>query len=164
MNTMVGFNKIKILLILFSLLTLTGWIMGPGNPIKKAAWLIGTWESKTKRGIMYEHWRKIADTEFAGKSFMLKDNDTIVFETVRLVQERDSLFYIPTVKNQNNDLPVRFASKLITADKMVFENPKHDFPQIITYTKIGSDSLRAEVSGVANGQQRQQTFKMRKVQ
>lgn len=155
--------KIKTLLLLISLLALASWSVRPGKPIKKAAWLIGTWETKTKRGSLYEHWRKVTDVEFAGKSFMLKDNDTIVFETIRLVQERDSLFYIPIARNQNNNSPVRFALTVITADKMVFENPKHDFPQVITYTKAGTDSLQAVVSGIVNGQERKEIFPMRRI-
>src|SRR5690606_29225029 len=95
-----------------------------------------------------ESWTKTSDTEFAGKSYILKEKDTVIFETIRLVQEKDGLFYIPTVRNQNDNLPVRFALKAISDTEMVFENPKHDFPQIISYTKITSDSLVAEISGI----------------
>ena len=94
---------------------------------------------------------------------MVKVQDTIVFENIRLVQEKEGIFYIPVVKNQNDGLPVRFVAKTISDTKLIFENPEHDFPQIISYTKISSDSLVAEISGTKNGQIQRQTFRMKRV-
>jgi hypothetical protein len=133
------------------------------NDITKAEWVIGTWENKTPKGSIFETWSKASDNEFSGKSYIVKEKDTIVFENIRLVQEQDGLFYIPTVKSQNDGLPVRFATKTISETQLVFENPQHDFPQIISYTIINSDSLVAEISGTKNGQERKQTFPMKRV-
>lgn len=89
--------------------------------------------------------------------------DTVVFETIRLIEEGGKLYYIPTVKNQNSGQPVRFAQKEISSSLLVFENQAHDFPQIISYRKVGADSLVAEISGKINGNDRKQTFAMKKV-
>ncbi len=142
---------------------LCAWTTRQTNDIKKAEWLIGTWECKTPKGSIYETWSKTNDNEFSGKSYIIKEKDTIVFETIRLVQEQDGLFYTPTVKNQNDGLPVRFALKTISNTEMVFENPEHDFPQMISYTKIEKDSLTAEISGVKNGQERKQSYPMKRI-
>lgn len=139
------------------------WTAQQKSEIKKAEWLIGTWENKTARGSMYETWVKISDDELSGKSYMLKEKDTIVFETIRLVQEQNSFFYIPKVKGQNDGLPVRFTAKIFSDKELLFENPQHDFPQIISYTKINADSLVAEISGIKNGKDRTQTFPMKRV-
>lgn len=133
------------------------------NDITKADWLIGTWENKTSRGSMYETWSKVNDFEMVGKSYILKEKDTIVFENIRLVQEQDKLYYIPAVKNQNEGLPIRFAPKLVSETELVFENPEHDFPQVISYRKINADSLVAEISGTKNGQERRQKFPMKRM-
>lgn len=146
-----------------SLAILYAWTIKQTNDIQKAEWLIGTWENKTQKGSIYETWTKTGDNEFSGKSYSVKDKDTIVFENIRLVQENKKMFYIPTVNNQNDGLPVRFAAKTISENQLVFENPEHDFPQIITYTKITSDSLIAEISGTKNGQKRKQTFPMKRM-
>jgi hypothetical protein len=108
MENVTDSKRIKVPVVMFVIAIIFGWTIHQERQIKKAEWLIGTWESKTTRGSIYERWRKASNIEFSGRSFMLKENDTIVFETIRLVQEHDSLFYIPTVKNQNNNLPVRF--------------------------------------------------------
>lgn len=155
--------SVRLFFVITGLIVLCGWTMQHNNEIKKAEWLIGTWENKTSRGSIYETWIKISNDEFSGKSYLLKEKDSIVFETIRLVQEQDSLFYIPTVKSQHEGLPVRFALKTISDAALVFENPQHDFPQIISYTKINTDSLVAEISGMKNGDQRKQTFPMKRV-
>ena len=129
-------TKNKILFAFVSLLILCAWKTMQTNNLNKAEWLIGTWENKTSRGSIYENWSKTGNIEFAGKSYMIKQNDTIVFENIRLLEEKDGLFYIPVVKGQNDGLPVKFAATNISKEKIVFENAQHDFPQIISYTQL----------------------------
>ena len=155
--------KKKILIFVVSLVSFKTCIAQQQSKIKQAEWLVGTWENKTAKGSMYESWVKQNDSVLIGKSYMLKGKDTVVFESVRLVQERANLFYIPIVKNQNNGLPVRFALKTISNEKMVFENSAHDFPQVIWYAKTGADSLVAEISGIEEGKERKETYPMKKI-
>lgn len=153
----------KFFIAVVCLTILCAWTTKQTNDIKKAEWLIGTWENKTPKGSIYETWNKVSDNEFTAKSYIIKEKDTIVFESIQLVQEQGGLFYIPMVKNQNDGLPVRFATKTISETQLIFENLQHDFPQIISYTKISADSLIAEISGTRNGQERKQTFPMKRV-
>lgn len=153
----------KLFIVALGSFLIAAWAIKQNSDIKKAAWIIGTWENKTSRGVVYETWSKIRDSEFEGRSYMIKENDTIVFEDIRLVQQQNGLFYIPTVKNQNAGLPARFAATTITETQLVFENPHHDFPQIISYTRIGADTLVAEISGIKSGQQRKQAFPMKRI-
>lgn len=156
-------KTLKFFITIVSLIILCALTRKQTYDIKKAEWLIGTWENKSLKGSIYETWSKTNDIELSGKSYILKEKDTIVFENIRLVQETDSLFYIPIVKNQNEGLPVRFSAKTISETQLIFENPQHDFPQIISYTKINTDYLTAEISGTKNGQNRKQTFPMKRV-
>ena len=156
-------KTVKFFITIVSLIILCALTRKQTYDIKKAEWLIGTWENKSLKGSIYETWSKTNDIELSGKSYILKEKDTIVFENIRLVQETDSLFYIPIVKNQNEGLPVQFSAKTISETQLIFENPQHDFPQIISYTKINTDSLTAEISGTKNGQNRKQTFPMKRV-
>lgn len=129
----------------------------------KAEWLIGTWENKTPRGSIYETWDKIGISEYAGMSYILKESDTVIFESIRLLEKSEGIFYIPRVEDQNEGLPIRFSLKSMTNKQFTFENLNHDFPQIISYTLIEKDSLVAEVSGVVNGQMRSQVFPMKRL-
>jgi len=155
--------NVKFLMMIAGLSMLCARTTTQTHDIKKTAWLIGTWENKTSRGSIYETWQKAGNNELRGKSYMLREKDTIVFENLRLVQEQGRLYYIPVIKNQNNGLPVRFAGKIASDTQLVFENPEHDFPQIISYTKISADSLVAEISGTKNGQSRRQIFPMKRI-
>ncbi|AIL44925.1 MULTISPECIES: DUF6265 family protein [Elizabethkingia] len=154
-------NSVKIFLsVIIVVSVVSSWVHYYVKPIDKAMWLIGTWENKTSRGSVYESWKKINESELAGKSYAVKGADTIIFETVQLKQEGNNLYYIPTVRNQNDGKPVSFKAYTITDYKMVFGNPEHDFPQSVSYTKVNADSLVAEISGVKNGNVRHQTFPM----
>jgi len=153
----------KFFIAVIVLVALCAWTTKQTSDISKAEWLIGTWENKTQRGSIYETWSNTNNNEFSGMSYIIKEKDTVVFENIRLIQEQEKLFYIPTVKSQNDGLPVRFASKTISETQLVFENLQHDFPQIISYAKIITDSIVAEIWGVRNGQERKQTFPMKRV-
>ncbi len=131
--------------------------------LKNAEWLIGTWESKTESGNMFETWSKYSDKEFIGKSYLLIEEVPFILETLQLIQEQDSVFYIPTVKNQNDNLPVRFSLQSISDTELVFENLKHDFPQTISYFKKSQDSLVAVISGLKNGRIQKHLFPMHRV-
>jgi len=148
---------------IIGIVALSSWTGHFPHSIKKAGWLIGTWENKTQRGSLFETWGRVSENEFSGKSYMVRDKDTMVFETIRLLQEKEQLFYIPVVKNQNDGQPVRFALKSVSDSSLVFENPTHDFPQVISYTRVAPDSLLAEISGMRNGQLRKQHFPMKRV-
>lgn len=139
------------------------WQTAATAQISKAEWLAGTWENKTSRGITYETWKKVNAQELRGASYSLKGTDTLFHETVRLLQKDDQLYYIPTVNGQNNGQPVRFALKEATDERLVFENPQHDFPQVVSYSRIGADSLVAKISGTRNGRFREAAFPMKKM-
>lgn len=157
-------TSLKVTIILGISLLFSSWVSKPQPTLDKASWLLGTWENKTSRGVIYENWCKLASEEYAGKSYKLNGQDTVVLETVRLLQEAGQLFYIPTVSNQNDGLPVRFSLQEQSPSKLVFANPEHDFPQFISYTRIGQDSLMAEIYGTLNGKVQKRSFPMRRLQ
>ena len=133
------------------------------RPIQKASWLLGTWENKTPRGSIFETWEKNGQDAFIGKTYTINGKDTLYFESVELRQLQDSLYYIPTVKDQNEGLPVTFSLNSMTDTSMVFMNPEHDFPQIIRYHLIHQDSLDAYIAGMKDGEQRTILFPMRRI-
>jgi hypothetical protein len=137
---------------------------GFGQRLTDANWLLGTWEQKTSKKTVYETWKGNSDSSYSGKSYLLKEKDTIVLETVSLLQKNGTLYYIPTVTNQNNSMPVPFKLTFSSVNQLVFENPTHDFPQKITYVLISSDSLLAEISGALNNKQQTRQFPMKRVQ
>lgn len=131
--------------------------------IQLARWLLGTWKSETQKGSLYESWQQQDKGLLLGKSYFLKAGDTIMLETIKLTQLKDGLFYLPSVKNQNNGKEVAFKASSVTTDTLVFDNPMHDFPQKIGYYRLENNSLRAEISGYKNGKHEVRTFLMKRI-
>jgi hypothetical protein len=130
--------------------------------LQKMDWLTGTWEQKLPDGTVTEIWIKENDSTFSGKSYFVKEKDTIHLETIVLSQKNENLLYIPTVAGQNNDEPVTFKSTLEAENTFTFENPQHDYPQKIVYKKISNDRLIATISGKQQGKQTQESYTMTK--
>lgn len=133
------------------------------NPIEKADWLLGQWSAASPGRQLLETWEKLDDSTFAGSGYLIKGADSTLLESIRLEQRNGRLFYVPLVKGQNNEKPVRFALTRANAQQLVFENPAHDFPQQITYTRISKDSLLAEISGIVQGATKSRRFPMRRI-
>jgi len=133
------------------------------NVSDRASWLVGEWENQTPRGSIYEEWTRIGDREMAGRSYMQQGSETVVLESIRLVQEGNTIYYVPTVSDQNDGEPVRFELTRASKSELVFENPEHDFPQVISYTRLGADSLMAQIAGTIGGEGRSVAFPMRRV-
>ncbi|WP_162903156.1 DUF6265 family protein [Taibaiella koreensis] len=146
-----------------ALLLCSSWLPGKPDPMAKVSWLTGTWESKTSRGSLFEEWLRLNDSTLAGRSYVLHGKDTMVLETIRLCREDREWYYIPVVKDQNEGKPVKFRMINTEGEALVFENPEHDFPQVITYRKTGKDALIAEISGKAKGNARKETFPMKRI-
>jgi hypothetical protein len=132
------------------------------SQLQKANWFLGNWENTTKEMEMKELWRKENDSCFKAQSFVTVQKDTVFYEKVDLVQRNDSLFYIVSVRDQNKEKPVSFYMTKATEKELVFENPKHDFPTKITYTKITNDSMVASIFGLKDGKASSETFPMKK--
>ncbi len=157
------YSKTKILLI-SALFFLCCWKADTRPQLRSAEWLLGTWAYRPAPGkSIYETWTRSGGETLSGVSYMLKEKDTLVFETVKLVQKNEQLLYIATVRQQNNGVPVAFASKTVSDTELVFENLRHDFPQQIRYAGVGADSLVAEISGVKNGTRRKQSYPMKRL-
>ena len=126
--------------------------------------LSGTWKMDTRRGPIYESWKKTGKDEMMGKSFKLNGADTITLENVRLSKSADGLFYIPVVSNQNEGKPVSF--KMIDAKNrtFVFENKAHDFPQRIIYHLVSKDSIHAWIEGTKNGKEGRSDYYFKRIQ
>lgn len=132
------------------------------DKLEKMNWIVGNWEQKLPDGIISEIWTKDNDSTFSGKSYFIKEKDTIHLESIVLTQKKETLLYIPTVNGQNNDEPVIFKLISDAEDTFSFENPTHDYPQKIIYKKVSSDRLIATISGIQQGKQSQESYPMAK--
>ena len=86
----------------------------------------------------------------------IKGDRMVAFEFLRIVEREGGLVYIA---QPNGRPPTEFTLSAITADAATFENPSHDFPKVIRYTRRPDGTLEARVS---DGAQRAETFVFRR--
>lgn len=124
----------------------------------------GIWSMETDEGTIFEEWEKESDSLFTGISYVVKDGDTIVLESIKIKYEDGKLCYAPTVLNQNEGKEVLFLLKeyLETENKFVFENLMHDFPQRIIYHFKDNKNLSARLEGEQEGRMKSLDYSFKK--
>lgn len=132
--------------------------------LDNAMWIVGSWKGVLGQGVSVENWTKLNDSTLSGAGLFIKGNVNIAEESILLYQKGNELFYMPTVKNQNDGKPVIFKMSIMTPKKMIFENMQHDFPQKITYIQMAADSMVATISGIDKGMMRSESFPMTRKQ
>jgi hypothetical protein len=115
--------------------------------LRNVDWLEGKWMMEGKKGDTYEEWKIIDDNRMEGKSYKVFKRDTSSRETLEIIIENGELYYIATVKDQNNGEPVRFKMSDGNRRHMDFENPEHDFPKKINYQWKQNDRFMVEIIG-----------------
>ncbi len=123
---------------------------------KTLEWLIGKWQrTNSKAGQSgYESWDKTSSIKFTGTGITQEGEKTIFEEQLELSIQDDQIFYI--VRLKGDPKPVAFKLTFISKDAFICENPEHDFPKKIAYTRNGKN-VKAVISG--NGHSVDYNFK-----
>ena len=156
------FQKTTLILLLLAIVSCKNSDSNEKEKIKAASWLIGKWENNSVDGNLEETWKKVNDSTFQAESYFIKEKDTLHFESITLQQKGEELTYSATVKGQNEGEAVAFKLTKATEKEMTFENPKHDYPQKISYTLIAVDNLVAKISGIQQGKPSSESYSMKK--
>ncbi|MGZ3921616.1 MAG: DUF6265 family protein [Bacteroidia bacterium] len=128
--------------------TISNEPVSKGLTLQHLNWLIGTWKFAKGQEVSYETWKKQNDTLLVGNSLVLLKNDTVFSEKLQLVQHGSNLFYIPSVRDQNNGQPVSFKFVEFKKGEFNFVNKEHDFPQRIIYKNPQPDFYAHELKGL----------------
>ena len=129
------------------------------DPLAALAWISGTWEGENGNIRMEEIWTRPAGGLILGVHRDLFPGGRSFFEYLRIEQRGDDIFYIAAPRGEN---ATEFRLTELLDNGAVFENPEHDFPQKLVYTRDG-DTLRATIEGVANGKRRSSGWKWHRV-
>ncbi len=127
-------------------------------------WLLGDWQMERKSGVLTESWKRVDDSSYQGKSYMIsKAGENKMLEEMQLIYRQKKYHFISVVPGQNKELPVSFLIKTISYGQFLAENPDHDFPRRISYQFMKPDSLHAWIDGgPANSEQRVDFYFSRK--
>lgn len=104
----------------------------------------GKWQLESSN--TYEIWSKHKD-QLTGSVIKTENKDTLIVENLRILSERNEIFYEASVPAQNNGKAIRFTLTYKHKNTFKFENPEHDFPQTIVYEFESRDTLLATIAG-----------------
>lgn len=124
---------------LFILLILNSSVMSQENNTSTMDKLVGKWEIKYEKTMMYETWEKVSDTLYKGKSQMIQNGEVVFEEIMELAKHDDGKFYfIALIKDRKIKLEV----VKIEADELLYESDSDK--NKVSY-KFEGDKLRARI-------------------
>jgi Domain of unknown function (DUF6265) len=139
-----------VLLILGSIITLA---QTPKPTLNDLSWLAGCWEAKTSGREVTEQWMKPRGGIMLGMARTIAQGKAAEFEFTQIREDKDGAIYY--VAKPSAQAEASFKLVILKHNKTaVFENPQHDFPQRIIYSRLSDGSLFARVEATVKGQLR----------
>jgi hypothetical protein len=123
----------------------TGVDAAPAADLSRLAWLSGHWRGEHGDIVQEEWWTDSAGGMMLGLHRDLLPDGRVAFEYLRIETRGDGIVY---VASPSGGAPTGFRAVLVGPDRVVFENPAHDFPQRILYEKDGGDGLVARIGSL----------------
>jgi hypothetical protein len=135
---------------------------GPNVTVAKATidalgWLAGDWVGTVGGNNVEERWMTAAGGAMIGTSRSTRGASMVEFEYLCIAQRAGGLVYTAM---PNGGGMTDFLSTKVSADSVTFENPDHDFPRSIVYTKNADGGVDVIVSGAPG--QRALTYSFKK--
>lgn len=112
--------------------------------IKQVDFLVGAWKVEGRE--TYELWNK-SEGKLVGESYMKKEGQKHVSETLEIKISEKQIIYTATVLNQNGGKAIPFTLDTSNKELYSFENPAHDFPNKIQYKILSDTELQVNVLG-----------------
>jgi uncharacterized protein DUF6265 len=150
-------RKILALVVLGSVVVMAQSPRPPARAtIGQVAWMAGTWGGGGGGTTFEERWTPPSGGAMLAVSRTIKGDRMVAFEFLRVVERNGGLVYIAQPEGRP---PTDFVATEVAADSATFENPSHDFPKMIKYTKRSDGTLEARIS---DGGQKGESFVFRR--
>lgn len=118
----------------------------PAPAAADLSWLAGYWLSCERGREVSETWTGPRGGVLLGAS-LTTERGQVSHELSRIGPSRGGVSFFAMPSGQQ---PAEFPLKSASRSTAIFENPAHDFPQRITYTRVGA-VLTARIEGPMNG-------------
>lgn len=125
--------------------------------IADVGWISGVWIAATNTTVE-ERWTPPSGGAMLAISRTMRNNVMSAFEFLCIVERNGGLIY--TAMPNARTPPTDFTLTQFTADSATFENPSHDYPKMIRYTRLPDGSLETTIAG--EGGQRPQSVVLKK--
>ena len=116
------------------------------DDFEKLQWLSGEWRRTNIRPGRSgnEIWERRSNNEWAGVGLTLSGKDTVILERLKIIVTDTGVYYVADIAE--NKTPVYFQMTAISENGFTCENPEHDFPTKIIYSRKGTE-LNAVIYG-----------------
>jgi Domain of unknown function (DUF6265) len=118
-------------------------------------WMAGSWRGTVDGVSMEEHWTNADGHLMVGMHRDVRANGKASFEFMRIETSKDGTLVYQAMPSGRPATP--FTLKESSAQRVVFENAAHDFPQRIIYWREG-EKLCARTEGTINGKPEQEQW------
>lgn len=133
--------------ILLAILLLSTGVFAQSS-LNKVAWLAGCWGGDLNGGKYEECWTAPMGNFMQGSARLVKGDQIFMREAITIEKEGDEIMmyvFLYEAKIKAEQPPIGFKLVKSSPTELVFENPKHDFPQRILYTKNAKGNIVARV-------------------
>lgn len=130
------------------LLAVTAACAGP-SPADDHRWLVGAWTTTGQDGLTTtERWMALPSGDLLGTSTLGSDRVFVWAESLAIVDGPGGRALVAWPAGQP---AVTFPLVESGPDTVAFENPDHDFPRRLVYTRAGQDTLDVRATGTREG-------------
>ncbi len=125
-----------------------------GASVKDIDWLAGTWMDTNG---MEEHMTTAEGGKILGMSKLVMGGKIAFYEFFEIEEVGGNLVLTPMPFGKPG---VKFTATQVTGSSVRFENPKHDYPNMINYSYKKNGTLQITVEGNQSGKPISTTFHM----
>jgi hypothetical protein len=123
-------------------------------------WLTGCWAGAAGAETVEENWMPLRAGTLVGAGRATRNDRTTSVELMVIRMRGDTLAFHAFPVGQG---PAVFPAESVSDSAVVFANPAHDFPQRISYRRVGGDSLVARIEGPGDDGPRGFDYHLRRV-
>lgn len=119
--------------------------------VSKLTWLTGCWERQSEKSgrKTLEQWTSSTGGALFGIGRTFKNGKLDSWEFMRIEQSGGSAKFLALLSEASE--ATAFDLRSTTANQLIFENLKNDFPQRVIYKKNGMNKLDARIEGSIDG-------------
>lgn len=124
--------------------------------IGRLSWIAGSWTMEKGPIRVEELWTAPRAGTMMGVGRTMRGEKTVFYEFLRIEATPEGITYFGAPRGRNPATPFKMVE--MTDDRVVFENPQHDYPTRITYWKEPDGGLGAKVEGKRNGHETSESW------
>jgi hypothetical protein len=113
--------------------------------IAEVAWIAGTWQGPSGTAAVEERWSDPASGGMIGVARTVRGGALVNFEFLCLSERAGTVAYVAMPDARMP--PTFFVLTKVGPGSATFENPAHDFPQVVRYLQRPDGTLETTVSG-----------------